>query len=404
MPLTLSENTKTLINLYIPSSIVSIAQGMVLPTTPALAASFAVSPALAAQVVTAQLLGRTLVTIPSGILIDRLGRKPAMIVGPVMIALSSILTVFTPSFGILLLAQFLYGSGAAIWQLGREIAAIDLIRPDQRGRILSIFFGIGAAGQALGPVLGGYITDISGYRAVFVLAMVLSIGVLGLSITLPETGKHVARSQSHIFDFGKLSDLAPQFRFTYVVLLFATFAAMLRMTVMNAMLPLQVETQLGFSTTEVGALFGIVGVVNLVVMGPAGWISDHWGRKAATVPAALLSALAFFIYPFATTIPMLSVVSILIGIASGFALGSMTVYTYDIVPDSARGRLQALRRTIGEIGGVGGPIAAGAIASVSSPGITFLAVAPVHLIAGLLLLFGAVETAGPRKATTAPRT
>ena len=45
----LDENTKTLITLYIPSSIVSISQGMVVPTTPALAASFDVCPALAAK-------------------------------------------------------------------------------------------------------------------------------------------------------------------------------------------------------------------------------------------------------------------------------------------------------------------------------------------------------------------
>src|SRR3712207_5335707 len=96
----LDENTRTLINLYIPSAIVSVAQGMVLPTTPALAASFGVLPALAAQVVTANLFGRMLVTLPSGIIIDRLGRKPAMLVGPVLIALGAVLTVVTPSFAL----------------------------------------------------------------------------------------------------------------------------------------------------------------------------------------------------------------------------------------------------------------------------------------------------------------
>ena len=138
----LDENTKTLITLYIPSTIVSVSQGMVVPTTPALAASFGVLPALAAQVVTANLLGRFLVTLPSGILIDRLGRKPAMIGGPILIVLGSILTVITPSFALLVVAQLLSGAGAAIWALGRELAAIDLIRPNQRGRVLALFFGI----------------------------------------------------------------------------------------------------------------------------------------------------------------------------------------------------------------------------------------------------------------------
>jgi MFS family permease len=395
----LDENTKTLITLYIPSSIVSISQGMVVPTTPALAASFDVLPALAAQVVTAGLLGRMLVTLPSGILIDRLGRKPAMIGGPILIVLGSILTVVTPSFALLVAAQLLSGAGAAIWALGREIAAIDLIQPNQRGRVLALFFGINSAGQALGPVIGGVVTDWYGYRAVFLIAMLFSFGVIALSVAIPETGKkHAPHTQTHILDFGKLSDIKPMYRVTFLVVVLATFAQMIRMTVVSAMLPLRVETELGFSTTQVGGLFGIIGVVNLIVMGPAGWISDKFGRKAATVPAAVLTAIAFLTYPLATDMWTLSAISVLVGIASGFALGAMTVYTYDIVPDHARGRLQALRRTLGEVGGLGGPVVAGAVATVTGPGATFLVFAPLHLVSALLLAFVAVETAGRKKA------
>jgi len=395
----LDENTKTLITLYIPSSIVSISQGMVVPTTPALAASFDVLPALAAQVVTANLLGRMLVTLPSGILIDRLGRKPAMIGGPILIVLGSILTVVTPSFALLVAAQLLSGAGAAIWALGREIAAIDLIQPNQRGRVLALFFGINSAGQALGPVIGGVVTDWYGYRAVFLIAMLFSFGVIALSAAIPETGKkHAPHTQTHMLDFGKLSDIKPMYRVTFLVVVLATFAQMIRMTVVSAMLPLRVETELGFSTTEVGALFGIIGVVNLIVMGPAGWISDKFGRKAATVPAAVLTAIAFLTYPLATDMLTLSAISVLVGIASGFALGAMTVYTYDIVPDHARGRLQALRRTLGEVGGLGGPVIAGAVATVTGPGATFLVFAPLHLISAVLLAFVAVETAGRKRA------
>ena len=72
----------------------------------------------------------------------------------------------------------------------------------------------------------------------------------------------------------------------------------------------------------------------------------------------------------------------------------MTVYTYDIAPAAARGRLQAPRRTISEVGGVAGPGIAGAIISVSSTGLSFLALAPVHLLSAVFLLLGARETAG----------
>jgi MFS family permease len=396
-PPRIKDGARLLANLYIPSALVAMGQGLVVPTIPALATAFKVPPALAAQTVTALLLGRALMTIPSGVIIDRLGRKPAMIAGPVLLALGSLLTALTPSFPPLLVGQFLSGAGVAIWQLGREVAAVDLMRPEVLGRFLSFFFGLQSAGMALGPLAGGVITDRWGFRGVFWIGALFAVMVLGMSARLPETGTRQASRRLRAIDFGRLRDLPAAFRTTYLVLIYATFAAGLRNSVISAILPLHAEGRFGYSTTEVGALFAVMGGVTLAVMGPAGWVSDKIGRKAATVPAAVLSGVAFLAYPYARALPAMIGVSVVVGIASGFALGSMTVYTYDIAPARARGRLQALRRTMGEVGGVTGPALAGVIISVSNTGLSFLALAPVHLAAAALLALGARETAGKHR-------
>jgi MFS family permease len=395
-PSRVRESVRLLASLYLPSMLVAVGQGLVVPTIPTLATAFRVSPALAAQVVTALLLGRALMTIPSGMVIDRLGRRPAMIVGPLMVAAGSAITALTPVFQLLLAGQFLTGAGIALWQLGREVAAVDLMAPHVRGRVLSLFFGLTSAGMALGPLAGGFIAQAWGFRSVFSTEAVLALLVLGLSANLPETGKRHTAAPRPFFDFAKLTDLPGMFRTTYVVLMYATFAAMLRNSVVNAILPLHAEITFGHSATEVGGLFAAIAVLNLLVMGPAGWISDKIGRKAAVIPAAVCSGLAFLAYPYASSLPALFAVSVLVGIAGGFALGSMTVYTYDIAPATARGRLQALRRTMGEIGGVTGPAVAGPIISVSNTGWAFLALAPLHIIAAIALAIGARETAGKR--------
>jgi len=283
------DSVRLLANLYIPSALVSMGQGLVIPTIPTLASSFEVPPALAAQTVTALLLGRALMTIPSGVAIDRLGRKPAMISGPVLLVMGSLLSALTPNFALFLTGQFLSGAGVAIWQLGREVAAVDLMRPEVRGRVLSLFFGLQSAGQTLGPLAGGIITDRWGFRGVFWLGALLGLCVLGMSARLPETRVRHTLPRSPILHFGRLRDLAPPFRLTYLVLIYATFAAGLRNSVVSAILPLHAGVAFGYSTTEVGALFAVMGAITLAAMGPAGWISDKIGRKAATVPAALLS-------------------------------------------------------------------------------------------------------------------
>lgn len=75
----LDDTAQILLSLYIPAMVMSLGQGMVVPTIPALTATFEVSAGLAAQLVTGGILGRGLSLIPAGVLIDRFGRRPALI-------------------------------------------------------------------------------------------------------------------------------------------------------------------------------------------------------------------------------------------------------------------------------------------------------------------------------------
>jgi MFS family permease len=81
-----------------------------------------------------------------------------------------------------------------------------------------------------------------------------------------------------------------------------------------------------------------------------------------------------------------------LGIANGLSLGSLATSTYDVVPASARGRLQAARRTIAEIGGVGAPLLGGFLADTFNPGVPFLAYAPLLVLSAVLLAAVGRET------------
>ena len=54
--------------------------------------------------------------------------------------------------------------------------------------------------------------------------------------------------------------------------------------------------------------------------------------------------------------------------------------------------MQALRRVVGEMGGIAGPFFGGIIANAYNPGMTFLVFAPFILVPGLLLAIVAKET------------
>jgi len=151
--------TTELVKLYGASLLMSFAQGMIIPTIPIIAGTFHVSPGLAAQVVTAQGLGRVVGQLPGGFTTDRWGSTIAMVLGAVLVIGGSFATAMTPYFSLLLLAQFFIGAGDSIWRLSREVSGLDLVEADQRGRMMSGFMGVSSAGMALGPVAGGVIVN-----------------------------------------------------------------------------------------------------------------------------------------------------------------------------------------------------------------------------------------------------
>ena len=395
-----SRTARIVLSIYLPSVIMGFGQGMVLPTVPDLATAFRIPPELAAQLVTAQLIGRAGFLLPAGWIVDRLGRKHALVLGPLLVVAGALLTALTPHvtpwFVLVLGAQALVGAGDSLWSFGREVAAVEQLRPDQRGRVIGSFFGISSAGIAFGPVVGGVLTAQLGFRAVFLLYVAMALVVLGLALTVTETRARPSAGARPPFGFASLREVDPDYRPTFVVLLFATFCAMLRSTTVNSMLPIYVVVHLGLTTTDAGFVFGIVGLVSLLTIAPAGVLSDVVGRKAATVPAAALAAVSFVTYYLAGDLLGLAAASAILGVATGLATGSMTTFTYDIIPEEGRGRFQALRRSVGELGSFFGPLVGALIAGATHPGVAFLAFAPLHLTSALLLAFVARESLARR--------
>jgi len=387
-----SQLYRAIFQIYLPSLIISLGTGMIVPAIPLLGSTFGVSMGLAAQVVTVQIIARFVSWIPSGIVLDRTGIRIGMVIGALIVVLGALMTAFARAFWVILLAQLFCGIGINLWLLGRELAAMDLVKVDQRGRQMSALFGIRATGTSLGPAVGGIILDTHGFKSLFVLFALMAFVVLIVSTTIKSSLSQQSRPNEAVFGFTRLSQIAPAFRATYLILILATFSALLRASALDSMLPIYVIDELGYSATETGVMFFIMSVITFAMIVPAGFISDKIGRKWATVPPPLLAGIAFVAYPLVRESVGLIILAVLLGIAHGMALGSLTTYTYDIVPHHARAQFQAMRRTIGEGGAFTGPLLGGIIANTFSAGIAFLIFAPLHLLAASLLMLKAKES------------
>ena len=102
-----------------------------------LAKSFDVGFGLASFVITSFLIGSTLGTIPTGWPIDRLGRRPILIGGPIITALVALLVAGCASFPELVIYRFADGWTAQMWLLARLAAISHRAGVGQRGRQVS---------------------------------------------------------------------------------------------------------------------------------------------------------------------------------------------------------------------------------------------------------------------------
>lgn len=382
----------------------SLGQGMLIPALPVLGATFGVSGAVAVQALTAQLLGRGLALIPAGGAIDRWGAKPVMVAGAMLATASGVLAALSPHFFFIIIAQFIWGVGTSIWMFGREIAAFDMVKSDQRGRQMSALMGIGSTGMALGPAVGGIVTDIIGIRALFWLYAGTSGVVLFISSIQANAHRDppIKREKTPFISLKVLKKIHPYYRITYAVLFFATFSQMTRGQVMNSAMPLYAQDTLGMSPTQTGIIFSFMAAVTFAMIVPTGFISDKLGRKWAAAPAAIFSFVGFVMIPFFDTMPLLIGAVLIVGLANGLAMGAMTIYTFDIVPNAYRGQLQAIRRAFGESGAVISPPIVGILTLAYGPSSAFWAVAPLHGLSALLLIWVARESLRRRLPPGAP--
>ncbi len=372
----------------------SVAQGVILPAIPELARRFALSPGTAVQVVTAFAAGRLLGALPSGFLVDALGAKATLVLGSTLSLLSAAALTWGLRFWLIFLAQLLGGAGAALWTLGREIASLGLVEPGQRGRLLSGFFGFQMAGMSLGPVVAGVLLDQAGLRAAFGFGLVLALGVWVTTWwTHPHTPPPPEIPLHRPPEEGREGRT---YRTAFALVTFSSFVMSLYRASQQSLLPVYVGAELGKSATAVGGLFGILSASLLLMILPAGWLLDTLGRKWGAVPAAVIPGLVFLVFPSAREMPELSVLTALLGIAGGFSLGSMAAWSYDLIPPSAWGRLQAIRRFFGELGSLVGPAVIGVLVDAYGAPVAFRVLAPVLLGTGLLLAFGVPETVRAR--------
>ncbi|CAA9555000.1 MAG: Uncharacterized MFS-type transporter [uncultured Thermomicrobiales bacterium] len=389
-----------LMPVYVPTALLAFGQGLLVPTLPYYANGLGASVALIGFVVAAAGIGTLVADVPAGALLGRVGRRPAMLLGAGLVALSTFTASFFPSIVALILLRLLAGVGTALWGLSRHAYITDVVTPSQRGRSLSVFGGINRAGSLLAPVFGGVIGTAFGLGTVFAVSgLMAALTAIIAFLYVPETGQRTAVAGGHKVRWGLVAQLMrTHWRDLSAAGVAQIFAQMIRAG-RQLLIPLY-GLSLGLDPAVTGSIISFAALLDVAMFFPAGFMMDRFGRKVAAVPSFTVMAIGMLIVAWSYDFRSLLLGAAIIGFGNGLGSGTMMTLGADLAPPGAVGEFLGFWRLIGDTGQSGGPLVVGAVAGAFGLFATALLLSGVGAASALTLAFLVRETrAAPVPAT-----
>ncbi len=132
-------------------------------------------------VLTSYLVSNAVILPLSGWFILLLGRKRFYMVCVFVFTLSSFLCGIAPSLGALVLFRIIQGVGGGGLQPSEQAILADTFPPKQRGMAFAVYAIAVVFAPAIGPTLGGYITDHYSWRWIFFIN--IPVGILSIALS-----------------------------------------------------------------------------------------------------------------------------------------------------------------------------------------------------------------------------
>jgi len=272
-------------------------------------------------------LASLLVRPLSGVLADRWGDRPALVVGALLFGGAPLLYAVCLNLPALLAVRAVHGAGMALYTTAYRALATELSPPARRGEGLGLIGTASSVTMAVAPLVGEALVESSRFALLFTLLGGLGLVAFGVALALPASrrqgvGKTYASVQRALRERGVREGVAA------MALLGVPYGALI------GFLPLLAQARALGPTGWAYAVYAAA----VVGGGPlAGRLSDRRGRRRVVLPAAVLVALA------AGGLALVSSRWGMIGLVAlyGLGWGGLRTGLDALVQDSVRAALRA---------------------------------------------------------------
>lgn len=366
--------------------------GLMIPLLPFYALRFEATALTVTLLGSAYAISQLIASPLLGLLSDRVGRRPVLILSQLGSSAGFLLLAFSAlhewsnlsaGLAVLFLARILDGiSGGNVSAAQAFIG--DVTPPDRRAKgmgMLGAAFGIGfATGPAIGGLLGAIHPSMPAFLAAACSVVAATISYLRLpesrprpeTVAPPDPLMEDAPEMPDPVTRGGLLALLSSERVRGILrypllghLVLAWFWCMFAFVMLEIILPLFLEAKFGFGPRGVGLFFGMAGITIIVVQGLLiGRLTRRFGEWPIVIAGPTLVTLAMGVLVQVSSTPMLSLLllaGLLNSVGRSLMMPSMSSLLSKSAPPDRQGVAFGLFHGLGSLSRVVGPIVAGVL-------------------------------------------
>ena len=396
MSITGSRRQAAIAFIFVTAVLDIVAMGIIIPVLPSLIEEFAGSNADAGWingVFVALWAFMQFVCSPIiGSLSDRYGRRPVILLSTAGLAADYVLMALAPNLWWLALGRIVAGVTSSSFTTVFAYMA-DITPPEGRARAYGLIGAAFSAGFVAGPLMGGFLGEISPRAPFWVAAAMSGLAFLYGAFVLPESlapEKRMPFAWRRANPFGAMMLLRSHPELTGLASV--TFLLHFSHHVFSAVFVLYAAFRYNWHAWEVGVLLAMVGVLDMIVQGLiVGPVVKRFGDRATMVFGLFGGAIGLALMGFAPT-GIWFTVAMIPNALWGLAMPTTQSLMTQRVSESEQGQLQGANMSVASIAGVASPLFFGALYAwtvrdgtpMPFPGLAFYIAAAVLLFAAIV--------------------